>query len=118
MRRTIPLLLAPLLLATPLAAQESASSNEIEEEPSPPEVPPAVKAMLDAAMRAGDEAAVNAIAKYAKIGDRPIAPPTTGGMSGARPRSAACARPGSSISSRAAPSWAAMSTPATRRRWG
>ena len=73
MRRTIPLLLAPLLLAIPVAAQESAPSNPEAEEPGPPEVPPAVKAMLDAAMRAGDEAAVNAIAKYAKVGDRPSA---------------------------------------------
>lgn len=80
MRRPILPLLAPLILAsllpgTALAAQDAASSEKKdEEEEAPPEVPPAIKAMLDAAMRAGDEAAVNAIAKYAKVGDKPSAP--------------------------------------------
>lgn len=79
MRRPILPLLAPLILAcllpgTALAAQDASSSEKKDEEDeAPPEVPPAVKAMLDAAMRAGDEAAVNAIAKYAKVADRPSA---------------------------------------------
>ncbi|WP_343521501.1 DUF481 domain-containing protein [Sphingomonas sp.] len=79
MRRQIlpslaPLILASLLPGTALAAQEAVSSEKKEqEEEAPPEVPPAIKAMLDAAMRAGDEAAVNAIAKYAKAGDKPSA---------------------------------------------
>ena len=58
MRRTIPLILAPLLLA-------NAQADE-----APPEMPDTVKAMLDAAMKAGDEAAVNAIVKYAKAADK------------------------------------------------
>lgn len=61
MRRTIPLILAPLLLA-------NAQADE-----APPEMPDTVKAMLDAAMKAGDEAAVNAIVKYAKAADKPSA---------------------------------------------
>lgn len=61
MRRTIPLILAPLLLA-------NAQADE-----APPEMPETVKAMLDAAMKAGDEAAVNAIVKYAKAADKPSA---------------------------------------------
>ena len=79
MRRPILPLLAPLILAcllpgAVLAAQDASSSEKKDEEDeAPPEVPAAVKAMLDAAMRAGDEAAVNAIAKYAKVADRPSA---------------------------------------------
>ena len=65
------LIVAPLLLAnadvTPSAPQEA-----------PPPPPPnqsverssEVKAMLDAAMKAGDEGAVNAIVKYAKAADK------------------------------------------------
>lgn len=80
MRRTIlpplaPLILASLLPGNAVAAQDASSSDkkQEQEEEAPAEVPPAIKAMLDAAMRAGDEAAVNAIAKYAKAGDRPSA---------------------------------------------
>ncbi|MBX3593866.1 DUF481 domain-containing protein [Sphingomonas sp.] len=63
MRRTIPLLLAPLLLAN--------VDEAVGEKPAPAEVPPAVQAMLDAAMKAGDEGAVAAIVKYAKAADKP-----------------------------------------------
>lgn len=63
MRRTIPLTLAPLLLAPLLLG--NAQSDE-----APPEMPDTVKAMLDAAMKAGDEAAVAAIVKYAKAADK------------------------------------------------
>lgn len=60
MRRKIPLLLAPLLLAN-VDAQDTQPSVETSIE---------VQAMLDAAMKAGDEAAVNAIVKYAKAADK------------------------------------------------
>lgn len=63
MRRTIPLILAPLLLAPLLLGNAQADE-------APPEMPDTVKAMLDAAMKAGDEAAVNAIVKYAKAADK------------------------------------------------
>ncbi|KQT32895.1 hypothetical protein ASG29_08625 [Sphingomonas sp. Leaf412] len=36
---------------------------------SPPEIPPEIRAMLDAAMQDGDERAVDAITKYARVGD-------------------------------------------------
>lgn len=75
------LLLAPLLLgnADPIAAPAAAGAAG--GDPTAPaaqdEAPPAsversseVKAMLDAAMKAGDEAAVNAIVKYAKAADK------------------------------------------------
>lgn len=60
MRRTIPFLLAPLLLAN----QEAADPDTPVESSTP------VQAMLDAAMKAGDEAAVNAIVKYARAADK------------------------------------------------
>lgn len=77
MRRTILPLLAPLILAALLPAaaraQDARDGKEAAEDTAPPEVPAPIQAMLDAAMRAGDEAAVNAIAKYAKVGDKPSA---------------------------------------------
>ena len=71
MRRLLPLLLAPLLLAN---ADVTASSPQEAPPPPPPnqsvERSSEVKAMLDAAMKAGDEGAVNAIVKYAKAADK------------------------------------------------
>lgn len=79
--RCIPaLFLAPLLLAnadlTPTPSAEAPAQPTTEQEAPPP--PPnqsverssEVKAMLDAAMKAGDEGAVNAIVKYAKAADK------------------------------------------------
>lgn len=66
-----------LLLAAPLLlANTDVTASTTQEAPPPP--PPAqsversseVKAMLDAAMKAGDEGAVNAIVKYAKAADK------------------------------------------------
>lgn len=58
MRRFTPLLLAPLLLAAPRADADTV------------ELPAQVRAMLEAAMKAGDENAVNAIVKYAKAAEK------------------------------------------------
>ncbi|PKP90608.1 MAG: DUF481 domain-containing protein [Alphaproteobacteria bacterium HGW-Alphaproteobacteria-16] len=63
MRRCIPLLLAPLLLANAQAGKPDAQTDSVEQSSE-------VKAMLDAAMKSGDEAAVNAIVKYAKAADK------------------------------------------------
>lgn len=54
----LPFVFAASFVATPVPMDTS-------------EVPPAVQGMLEAAMTAGDEAAVNAIAKYAKVLDKP-----------------------------------------------
>lgn len=69
------LLAAPLLLAN--AAAEDMPVPPPTQHDQPGQAPPAsversseVKAMLDAAMKAGDEAAVNAIVKYAKAADK------------------------------------------------
>ncbi|MCP3728960.1 DUF481 domain-containing protein [Sphingomonas sp. MG17] len=64
MRKTISLLAVPLLAAMPVQAQSV-------DAPIPSvETSLEVQAMLDAAMKAGDEGAVNAIVKYAKAADK------------------------------------------------
>ncbi|RYY40273.1 MAG: DUF481 domain-containing protein [Sphingomonadales bacterium] len=64
-----------LLLAAPLLlANTDVTASATQEAPPPPtqsvERSSEVKAMLDAAMKAGDEGAVNAIVKYAKAADK------------------------------------------------
>lgn len=81
MRKTIALLAAPLI-AVPSARADTPSQiviapipmavPEAQEPPRPAPVETSieVRAMLDAAMKAGDEGAVNAIVKYAKAADK------------------------------------------------
>jgi putative salt-induced outer membrane protein len=67
MRHLLPLLLAALVcVANPVLAQDAS----VDAAPGGTEADPAVRAMLAAAMKAGDEAAVNAIVKYAKVVDK------------------------------------------------
>ncbi len=70
MRKTIPLLALPFLVTPPFAASPALAQPQ--DAPPPPSVETSieVQAMLDAAMKAGDEAAVNAIVKYAKAADK------------------------------------------------
>ncbi|MEG3180300.1 DUF481 domain-containing protein [Sphingomonas sp. LT1P40] len=63
--RRMPLFLAPLLLAPLLLA-----NTGLQDQPASVENSTPVQAMLDAAMKAGDESAVNAIVKYAKAADK------------------------------------------------
>lgn len=81
MRKTIALLASPLLAVVPAHADTVAQVPVAPlPEPAPQEAPPPpppsvetsieVRAMLDAAMKAGDEGAVNAIVKYAKAADK------------------------------------------------
>jgi putative salt-induced outer membrane protein len=65
MRQIIALVAALLIVALPAYAQQ-------DDPPPPPSVETSieVRAMLDAAMKAGDEGAVNAIVKYAKAADK------------------------------------------------
>lgn len=87
MRQTIPLLIAPWLAILPAYADNTPPPQiviapiplepaQAEEPPAPPPTEPKsveksieVRAMLDAAMKAGDEGAVNAIVRYAKAAD-------------------------------------------------
>lgn len=67
--RLLPLLLlAPLLLAN--AETPAPQQTSEQEAPTSVERSSEVKAMLDAAMKAGDEAGVNAIVRYAKAADK------------------------------------------------
>lgn len=85
MRQMIALFTAPLLAISPALADASPQiliapiplPPEAPQDPLPPPAPPAsvetsieVQSMLDAAMKAGDESAVNAIVKYAKAADK------------------------------------------------